>query len=132
MRQGTVQGHTYHKLNDKTDSLCCAKSPKIIDRDLDLPTANPPVVSQKTDDRIAGWVETDKRIFAFQGDKKRSSTIRRLAPVECERLQGFPDNWTQYGMFEDGIKPISDTQRYKMAGNAVTVNVIEVIAKRII
>jgi DNA (cytosine-5)-methyltransferase 1 len=54
--------------------------------------------------------------------------IRRLTPVECERLQGFPDNWTKYGV--DG-KEISDTQRYKMCGNAVTVDVIEYIAKNL-
>jgi DNA (cytosine-5)-methyltransferase 1 len=42
--------------------------------------------------------------------------VRRLTPLECERLQGFPDNWTE---------GFSDTQRYKMMGNAVTVNVIE-------
>lgn len=51
----------------------------------------------------------------------KNYSIRRLTPVECERLQGFPDNWTRYG--EDGEK-ISDTQRYKCCGNAVTVNVI--------
>ncbi len=50
--------------------------------------------------------------------------IRRLMPVECERLQGFPDNWTKYGA--DG-EAISDTQRYKCCGNAVTVNVVAVI-----
>jgi DNA (cytosine-5)-methyltransferase 1 len=54
--------------------------------------------------------------------------IRRLTPIECERLQGFPDNWTQYG--ESG--KISDTQRYKMCGNAVTVDVVEAVAKNII
>tara|TARA_B110000037_G_C17046533_1_gene475934 strand:- start:98 stop:1219 length:1122 start_codon:yes stop_codon:yes gene_type:complete len=54
--------------------------------------------------------------------------IRRLTPIECERLQGFPDNWTQYG--ESG--KISDTQRYKMCGNAVTVDVVEAVAKSII
>ncbi len=48
--------------------------------------------------------------------------IRRLTPVECERLQGFPDGWT------DGL---SDTQRYKCMGNAVTVNVIKFLGKRI-
>lgn len=53
--------------------------------------------------------------------EKGNYSIRRLTPVECERLQGFPDNWTQYGA--DGEK-ISDTQRYKCCGNAVTVNVI--------
>lgn len=51
-------------------------------------------------------------------DKK----IRRLTPIECERLQGFPDNWTQ---------GIPETQRYKCLGNAVTVNVVEEIAKRL-
>ena len=48
--------------------------------------------------------------------------VRRLTPLECERLQGFPDNWT------DGQ---SDSQRYKQLGNAVTVNVAEWIANRI-
>jgi site-specific DNA-cytosine methylase len=47
--------------------------------------------------------------------------IRRLTPKECERLQGFPDNYT---------KDFSDTQRYKMMGNAVTVNVVEYIISK--
>ncbi len=51
-----------------------------------------------------------------------SKTVRRLTPVECERLQGFPDNWTAVG---------SDSQRYKQMGNAVTVNVIEWIGNRL-
>ena len=49
------------------------------------------------------------------------STLRKLTPVECERLQGFPDNWTAFG--KNGEK-ISDTQRYKCTGNAVTTNVV--------
>lgn len=52
-----------------------------------------------------------------------SDNIRRLTPVECERLQGFPDNWTE---------GVSDLQRYKCLGNAVTVDVIEFIFKRIL
>lgn len=51
--------------------------------------------------------------------KKR---IRNLIPIERERLQGFPDNWTE---------GLSDTQRYKTLGNAVTVNVIEHLGKLI-
>jgi len=50
------------------------------------------------------------------GDKK----IRKLTPVECERLQGFPDNWTE---------GVSNTQRYRQCGNAVTTNVIEAIVR---
>ncbi len=48
--------------------------------------------------------------------------VRRLTPLECERLQGFPDNWT-------GSQ--ADTHRYKQMGNAVTVNVIEWIGSRL-
>ena len=49
--------------------------------------------------------------------------IRRLTPTECERLQGFPDGWTE---------GISDTQRYKCLGNAVTTNVITEIGIKIL
>lgn len=46
-------------------------------------------------------------------------SIRRLTPVECERLQGFPDGWTLG----------SDSQRYKQCGNAITVNVVEHVVR---
>ena len=54
---------------------------------------------------------------------KSETSIRRLTPIECERLQGFPDNWTA---------GVSDTQRYKMLGNAVTTNVITYLGKRLL
>lgn len=57
--------------------------------------------------------------------------IRRLTEIECERLQGFPDNWTQYGNFNGETKEISRTQRYKMLGNAVTVDVVAMVASRL-
>jgi DNA (cytosine-5)-methyltransferase 1 len=49
--------------------------------------------------------------------------IRRLTPLECERLQGFPDGWTE---------GVSDTRRYNQCGNAVTVNVVEQIIQRML
>lgn len=49
--------------------------------------------------------------------------IRRLTPMECERLQGFPDGWTE---------DLSDTQRYKCLGNAVTTNVVEYVFKKLL
>ena len=61
-----------------------------------------------------------------------NAQIRRLTEIECERLQGFPDNWTEYGNYDGVIKKIPKTQRYKMLGNAVTVKVVEEIAKRFI
>ena len=42
--------------------------------------------------------------------------LRKLTPLECERLMGFPDNHTKY---DDEGKVIADTNRYKMCGNAV-------------
>ena len=57
--------------------------------------------------------------------------VRRLTEIECERLQGFPDNWTQYGYYNGKISHISKTQRYKLIGNAVTVDIVEMIAKRL-
>ena len=55
--------------------------------------------------------------------------IRRLTPVECERLQGFPDDHTAYGNYDGEVKPMSNTQRYKQCGNAVTVDVVAAVAK---
>jgi DNA (cytosine-5)-methyltransferase 1 len=52
--------------------------------------------------------------------------LRRLTPRECERLQGFPDDWTRWGATPDGrTVEISDTRRYRLLGNAVTVSVVE-------
>ena len=56
--------------------------------------------------------------------------VRRLMPTECERLQGFPDGWTDVPDF-DG-KPTSDAQRYKQLGNSMSVPVMRWIGKRIL
>jgi len=50
--------------------------------------------------------------------------VRRLTPLECERLQGFPDGWT-------AVNGRSDSARYRMLGNAVPVPVVEWILRRI-
>ena len=58
--------------------------------------------------------------------------IRRLTPIECERLQGFPDQHTAYGNYDGEVKPMSNSQRYKQLGNAVTVDVVAAVAKKCI
>jgi site-specific DNA-cytosine methylase len=55
--------------------------------------------------------------------KQDGSVVRRLTPVECERLQGFPDDWTS-GQ--------ADSNRYKQMGNAVAVPVAEWIISRMV
>lgn len=59
------------------------------------------------------------------GTLDKDYRIRRLTPLECERLQAFPDGWTLYDMDD---KVVSDTQRYKCLGNAVTTSVVTHIA----
>jgi DNA (cytosine-5)-methyltransferase 1 len=56
--------------------------------------------------------------------------IRRLTPIECERLQGFPDQHTAYGNYDGEVKPMSNSQRYKQCGNAVTVDVVAAVDKK--
>lgn len=73
-----------------------------------------------------------------RGGAKRARTMllvgnkfRRLTPTECERLQGFPDHHTELGLDENGKNiEISDNQRYRCLGNAVTTNVVQAIMKK--
>ena len=84
------------------------------------------VIEQRIEPRFDGISNT---LTAVQKDNMLyKPMIRRLTPIECERLQAFPDNWTKYGV---GEVPISDSQRYKMCGNAVTTNVIRDVFERI-
>ena len=66
---------------------------------------------------IAQTLDTGMQQHTLQNSK-----IRRLTPTECERLQGFPDGWTE---------GLSDTQRYKCLGNAVTTNVVSEVIRSI-
>jgi DNA (cytosine-5)-methyltransferase 1 len=55
------------------------------------------------------------------------SQLRQLTPLECERLQSLPDNFTKF--YEDGTQ-VSDAERYERCGRTVTIPVIYEIAKR--
>ncbi len=88
-------------------------------------------VQRKIQTNGQGGVESDTNSEILETGENRplhsgqqqNMKIRRLTPTECERLQGFPDGWTE---------GISDSQRYKCLGNAVTVNVVEHIMERLI
>ena len=54
--------------------------------------------------------------------------VRRLTPLECERLMGFPDGWSELG---HDNKPLSDTARYRALGNSIAVPCAEFIVGRI-
>ena len=62
------------------------------------------------------------------------STVRRLTPLECERLQGFPDGWTDIGAWTDTkgkVHKEADSPRYKALGNSIALPFWKVLAKRI-
>lgn len=78
-------------------------------------------IKQRVQKRVTSWTlgTTSQRDFGLM----EGTRLRRLTPLECERLQGFPDNWTAGH---------SDTQRYKMCGNAVTVPVVEYLVQELV
>ena len=72
-------------------------------------------MKERVQDRDETWTLTSNSNDFTITDNHR---VRKLTPIECERLQGFTDDWT---------KGISDTQRYKCLGNAVTTKVVKYI-----
>lgn len=73
---------------------------------------------------VSPTLDTGMWIYTVTADGR----LRRLTPIECERLQAFPDGWTATGILGEEF---TDRQRYKMLGNAVTTNVIQSVFERI-
>lgn len=68
------------------------------------------------------------------GYNEMDTAVRRLTPLECERLQGFPDGWTDLGEWIDskGKKhKDADSPRYKALGNSIALPYWKVLARRI-
>ena len=57
--------------------------------------------------------------------------IRKLTPLECERLQGLPDNFTKYRIQNGEVVENRDAERYERCGRTVTIPVIEAIGKKL-
>ena len=63
-----------------------------------------------------------------------TAVVRRLTPTECERLQGFPDGWTDIGEWTDSngkLHKDSDSPRYKALGNSIALPFWQYLARRI-
>ncbi len=84
-------------------------------------------------DEVAFTISThqDQHIFSEPAAVAPASTVRRLTPVECERLQGFPDNFTAIPWRKKGAEDCPDGPRYKALGNSMAVPVMRWIGKRI-
>lgn len=77
---------------------------------------------------------SDYTSIALEGDEM-NTVVRRLTPKECERLQGFPDDWTNIGEWVDskGKKhKDADGPRYKALGNSIALPFWEWMARRIV
>ena len=127
-KRSTVQEHIYHKENGQLQNLK-TDAPKIITKQ---PRIRPECIVKESDSSPTITASNCSKNANNQPFIDQKTSIRRLTPTECERLQGFPDDWTKYGTDENGsIVEISDTQRYRMMGNAVTVAIVEIIARRL-
>ena len=65
---------------------------------------------------------------------RQNMVVRRLTPMECERLQGYPDGWTNIGEWRDSkgkLRKPSDSPRYKACGNSIALPFWDFLAKRI-
>lgn len=65
---------------------------------------------------------------------RQNMVVRRLTPMECERLQGFPDHWTDIGEWRDSkgkLRKDADSPRYKALGNSIALPFWDFLAKRI-
>jgi hypothetical protein len=70
---------------------------------------------------------SDSRPCVVIADRTGGCVVRRLTPRECERLQGFPDDYT---LISFGGKPATDVQRYQVLGNSMAVPVVRWIGRR--
>ena len=78
---------------------------------------------------------SDYTAIALQGENDMETVVRRLTPLECERLQAYPDGWTDIGEWVDskGKKhKDADSPRYKALGNSIALPFWEWMAKRMI
>ena len=89
------------------------------------------VPNSKTRRGMVGKGEAQTLDTGMQQYTIDKTAIRRLTPIECMRLQGFPDDWNEKGIIDGKEVNMSDTQRYKQAGNAVSVPIVSMVAERI-
>jgi DNA (cytosine-5)-methyltransferase 1 len=113
IREATIDGYTTAKMGDS----------------IDVAYPNSQTKRGRVMRQLSHTLITGMQIYTLAKNKN----LRRLTPLECERLQGFPDGWTKQGIDVNGnTVNMSDCQRYKCLGNAVSTNVIDAIARKLL
>lgn len=94
-----------------------------------IPVLSPTLTAANDPSRLPQSAEITQQVSAVH---QAAAVVRRLTPVECCRLQGFPDDWNAEGIDKSGKRiAMADSNRYRQLGNAVTVSVAERIARRV-
>ena len=78
--------------------------------------------------------ESSGQSLNLQNTVRTGMIVRRLTPMECERLQGYPDGWTDIGEWRDSkgkLRDSADSPRYKACGNSIALPFWDFLAKRI-
>ena len=134
LRCGKMYPALFPPQEDVTLRLCCKRSQKPKFQCLALENGQTPVWLEAEALISLGACTTPNISEQHSGALQAGLTpnrylVRRLIPVECERLQGYPDDWTLCGA--DGL-PISDTSRYQMLGNSIAVPCVAYIMQGIV
>ena len=115
------QSHSEYAMDNVTSTIRASEQKQFSDLVIDEPKAFDTYNQVVTDkNQTLSSAASDSSHY---GTIWKDSIVRRLTPKECERLQGFPDDWTVSQ---------ADSSRYKMMGNAVTVPVVEWIVNRMV
>ena len=115
--EGKTEQQLEIRKDEKTNSITTVQKDNVV---VELPEKSQTIKSQYYKSSRANFERSGT--FHATGIKNEMGTYRKLTPIECERLQTVPDNYTQ---------GVSNTQRYKMLGNGWTVDVIAHILKNI-
>ena len=81
---------------------------------------------KETEEPMFTVTAQDRHGVAFE--ESGVTAIRKLTPLECERLQGFPDGWTEF--YDDG-KRVADNERYERCGRTISIPVVEAIGRKL-
>lgn len=130
--RNSEEGQGYEE-TDKCDTLNVfdnseTRTPTIVVKYIDISHADDVI---RVDNVVAPLQARD-----YKGGKLVASNyiVRRLTPLECERLQGFPDGWTDIGEYTDSKgkkRKTSDASRYKALGNSIALPSWKFVLKRI-
>lgn len=108
---------------DQTSTLCSRdyKDPQCIT----YQEISGPLMANSHPGSYSGQDANNDMLVAGMNETEQRYIVRRLTPLECERLQGFPDGWTDIGAWLDSKgklhKDSSDSARYKALGNSIAI-----------